>query len=830
MLLLLCLAVAFQLQLALLHAINPLIITTIAGGGTEISDGTSAITANLKGPISVALDASGNIYIAESEQHRIRKVDALSKVITTVAGTGAAGFTGDGMIATKSKLFNPSGVTLDVLGNIYISDCGNDRIRRVDVVTNIMTTVAGMIGGRNTDGINATLAELSCPSSLVFDASGNMFFLDINRCKVKRVDAMTQKITTVVGTGKIGNYGNGVAATTAQLNYPSGLSLDASGNMYISDTVNQLIRRVDAKTKIITTIAGTGVEGFNGDNIRATKAQLHFPSGITVDAKGNIFIADRFNYIVRRIDPVTLNITTHAGTAGSRGYDDNVMATSAKMIGPTGVTVDAGGNMLIADYDANRVRYIFDRSFAPTEAPTLRPTKAPTTLKPSYGASIPNPLIITNLAGGGISNNDDVPAVTANLKGPSYVALDASGNIYIADSEHHRIRKVDALSKVITTVAGTGAAGYSGDNKVATKSLLSSPSGVTLDVLGNIYISDCGNDRIRRVDVVTNIMTTVAGMIGGRNTDGINATLAQLSCPSSLVFDASGNMFFADVFHHKIKRIDAMTQKITTVVGTGKIGNYGNGVAATTAQLNTSAGLSLDASGNMYISDTFNHLIRRVDAKTKIITTIAGTGVEGFNGDNIRATKAQLNFPSGITVDAKGNIFIADRSNAIVRRIDPVTLNITTHAGTAGSRGYIDNVMATSAKMIGPAGVTVDAGGNMLIADYDANRVRYIFDRSFAPTEAPTPAPSGLTSAPFSVAVGAPSTTQPTGKRIASTSDSLVVEQTGSRVNANFHRNIAIGVVVGALGAVGIASGFMFWKTRNERVKFFIVSLIAFKL
>jgi sugar lactone lactonase YvrE len=435
-----------------------------------------------------------------------------------------------------------------------------------------------------------------------------------------------------------------------------------------------------------------------------------------------------------------------------------------------------------------------------------------------------NPLIITTIAGGGTEIGDGTSAITANLKSPTTVALDASGNIYIADSENHRIRKVDVLAKVITTVAGTGAAGFTGDGMIATKSKLFSPSGVILDVLGNIYISDCGNDRIRRVDVVTKIITTVAGTISGRNADGINATLAQLSCPSSLVFDASGNMFFADVINSKIKRVDAMTKKITTVVGTGEIGNYGNGVAATTAQLNLPQGLSLDASGNMYIADTSNNLIRRVDAKTKIITTIAGTGVAGFNGDNIRATKAKFNFPTGITVDAEGNIFIADRFNSIVRRIDPVTLNVTTHAGTASSPGYVDNVMATSAKMIGPAGVTVDAGGNMLIADYDANRVRYIFARSFAPTLAPTPAISGQTSAPFSVAVGAPFTIQPTGNRIASTSDSLVVEQTGPRVNANFHRNIAIGVVVGALGAVGIVSGFIFWKTRNERVLFFAVS------
>ena len=823
MLLLLCLAVAFQLQLVLLYAANPLIITTIAGGGAITGDGISATTVSLSSPTQVALDASGNIYIADSEHHRIRKVDAVTKLITTVAGTGTAGYSGDDVIATKAKLWSPSGVILDGLGNIYISDCGNDRIRRVDAVTKIITTIAGTPTGKMADGILATSASLSCPSSLVFDAAGNFFFSDVINSRIRRIDAVTKIITTVAGSIEAGNYGDGVAADTAKLNLPLGLSLDASGNMYIADTNNNLIRRVDVKTNIITTIAGTGKDGFNGDNIRATKAQFNLPSGITIDAKGNIFIADRFNNIVRRIDPVTLNVTTYAGTVKTPGTTDDVAATSAKLFGPTSVTVDAGGNMFIADYDANRVRYIDARTFAPTPAPTSAPTLQ-TTLAPSNSVSpvstpkdvaIVNPLIITTIAGGGKVFRDGVLATASNLSNPTYAAFDAFGNIYIADSEHHRVRKVDALTKIISTIAGTGTAGYSGDNVIATKSLLSSPAGVILDGSGNIYISDCGNDRIRRVDAVTKIITTVAGTINGKRADGILATTAYLSCPSSLVFDAAGNFFFADVINSRIRRIDAVTKIITTVAGTGALGSSGNGVDATEAELNYPHGVSLDASGNIYIADTNNNLIRRVDVKTNIITTIGGTGTGGFNGDNIRATKAQFNYPSGITIDAKGNIFIADRFNNIVRRIDPVTLNVTTYAGTAKTLGNTDNVAATSARLIGPAGVAVDAGGNMLIVDFDFHRVKYI-DATYAPTPAPT-SPS-LTRSAF--------TTQPSGNRVSSTTESLALEGTGARPNANFHRNIAIGVVVGVLGAMGIVSGFIFWRTRAARVR--VTSTIPF--
>lgn len=487
-------------------------------------------------------------------------------------------------------------------------------------------------------------------------------------------------------------------------------------------------------------------------------------------------------------------------------------------------------------------------------------------------STLANQRIITTIAGINLANftGDDISATTAALNGPASVAIDASGSLYIADMFNRRIRKVDAVTKIITTIAGTGVAGFFGDDGVATKARLNSPSSVTLDILGNIYISDYSNDRIRRVDAVTNIITTVAGTIrGGFSADGILATTSELYGPNGVAFDASGNFYIADSMNNRIRKVDAVTKIITTVAGTGVAGySGGNGVAATTARLDHPSGLSIDVSGNIYIADSNNNLIRRVDAATNIITTVAGTGAAGFNGDNINAKKAEFRIPSGIAIDATGNIFVADRGNSRVRIIDAVTHNVTTYAGS-GVPGYSNNVPATSARLVGPVGVAVDAAGNVVIADFDGNRVRYIFDHSFAPTQSPTPAPSTAapsstptrrptrslkptrtptapTVAPTFVPTAAPvlevsisaslspssnnmksATTQPSGKGIASSTDAALLGENIVRPAANFRRNIAIGVVVGAFGVASILAGVVYLRARKAKVS---VSLVTNEL
>ena len=284
-----------------------------------------------------------------------------------------------------------------------------------------------------------------------------------------------------------------------------------------------------------------------------------------------------------------------------------------------------------------------------------------------------------------------------------------------------------ASPATITTVAGTGVAGFSGDNMAATLAQLSSPGDVAVDLAGNLWIADVSNHRIRRVDAVTGTITTVAGTVGfGFNGDNIAATAAQLSGPRSVAVDLAGNLWIADQNNDRIRRVDAVTGTITTVAGTGVAGSLGDNGPATLAQLSSPRGVAVDAAGNLWIADFDNHRIRMVDAATGTITTVAGTGVAGSLGDNGPATAAQLRNPSGVAVNAAGDLWIADLSNDRIRKVDATTGTITTVAGTGVSGALGDNGPATAAQLFNPAGVAVNAAGDLWIADLTNNRIRKV--------------------------------------------------------------------------------------------------------
>ena len=441
-------------------------ITTVAGG--FIGDGDVATGASLNLPEGVAVDASGNLFIADRDNHRIRRMDGAPGVITTVAGNGNSGFSGDGGPATSASLNLPRSVAVDASGNLHIADRSNQRIRRVDGATGVITTVAG--GGSSLgDSGPATSASLNLPRGVAVDASGNLYIADRSNHRIRRVDDATGVITTVAGTGAVGFSSDGGPATSASLNSPRGVAVDASGNVYIADTNNHRIRRVDGATGVITTVAGDGTFGFSGDSDPATSASLGFPRGVAVDASGNLFIADTDNNRIRRVDGSTGVIITVAG--GGFGLGDGGPATSASLNSPWSVTVDASGNLLIADRDNHRIRRV--------DAVTS---------------------VITSVAGGFIG--DGGPATSASLSLPLGVPVDASGNLFIADTANHRIRRVDAATSVITTVAGTGTVGFSGDGGPATSASLGSPWRVTVDPSGILFIADSGNHRIRKVEGV----------------------------------------------------------------------------------------------------------------------------------------------------------------------------------------------------------------------------------------------------------------------------------------------------------------------------------------
>ena len=669
------------------------LITTFAGNGSPgySGDDGPATDASINYPKGLCADQSGNVFIADTLNHRIRKVD-LNGIITPFAGNGSSGYSGNGGPATAASMDEPHSVAVDGLGNVYIADTKNHRIRMVDT-SNIMSPFAG--SGNNNyqestdEDVLATTASLNEPNGVYVDASGNVFIADTENCMIRKVDASTNLIRRVAGAVSGGNpscgySGDGGQATLAQLNKPRSVYVDTNDNIYIADDDNHRIRKV-APDGIITTIAGNGVGGYGGDGGPATSALLYNPKGVWVDEEGNVLIADTENNRLRKIGVSPEDIATVAGD-GSAGYSgDDGPATLASLKKPHAVCIHeaaAPAYLVIADPSNHRIREV--------DLTTGIITKVAGTLWSGY-------------------NGDNIDATWARLYYPFGVHVDASHNIYIADTYNHRIRKVDGKTGIITTVAGIGYKGFSGDGGPATNARLRYPFNVFLDSAGNIYIVDTFNYRIRKVDAATKIITTVVGDGAAKfRGDGGLAIDASIKKSYDVMVDSAGNLFIADTHSHVIRKVDAETGIINTVVGQGdNAGFEGDGGLATDAKLNSPTGVYVDASGNIYAVDTKNDVIRKVDATTNIINTVAGNGTAGFSGDGGLATNAQLNYPEAVWVDSAGNMFIVDTDNCRIRRVDSTTGIITTVAGTTYC-GYNGNDKpATDAALYYPSEVSV---------------------------------------------------------------------------------------------------------------------------
>jgi sugar lactone lactonase YvrE len=686
-------------------------ITTLVGGGIAyIGDGGDAVAdgVNVSHPGAVAVDAAGNLLIADADNNRIRQVSAATGAITTLAGTGEANFGGAGGPAAAARLKGPYGVTVDAAGNVLVADTGNNCIRRIDSATGIITTVAGMGDGPlvsyGGDGGPATAAHLWGPRGVAVDTAGNIFIGDTENNRIRRVSARTRVITTIAGKFQ-GYKGDGGRARAARLYRPGGVAFDAAGNLFIADIQNGAVRRIDARTKIITTVAGNHNQASDGDGGPATSAQLVYPSGVAVDVSGNLLVTEIGTHRVRRVDAVTQVITTVAGM-GTFGFEgDGGLATAARLDSPQGIAVDAAGNLFIADWGNSRIRRV--------DAATR---------------------VITTVAGTGDANytGDGGQALAATLAGPEGVAVDRDGNVFVADSGRNRIRRVDAATGRISTFAGTGEAGSDGDGGAATDAMITEPHGMATDAYGNLYVADA-YARIRMISAATGIVTTVAG--GGTDRgDGIPATAALLDGPRDVAFDGSGNMFIADWGSSRIRRVDASTGLITTVAGMiADQGGYGgDGGPATAARLNAPIGVAVDADGNVFIADTYNDRIRKVDHATGVITTVAGTGQVGGTGqigdvgDGGPATSAELYQPQDVAVDADGNLLIADTANHRIRRVDMATGVITTVAGQYFFGYSGDGGPATEAQMDYVVSIALDPDGNLLIADVTNNVIRIV--------------------------------------------------------------------------------------------------------
>ena len=616
------------------------VLSRVAGSSSVpgySGDGGPAIGALLNQPQALAVDAAGNLYIAEMSNHVVRRVTT-DGLITTVAGNGSAGYSGDGGPAASASLYWPQGLAVDRAGNLYIADGGDNVIRKVAPSGIIVTFAGNGVAGYSGDGGPAAAAELRWPQGVAVDTTGNLYIADTMNNVVRKVSA-GGIITTLAGNGTAAYSGDGGPATAASLNYPLALAVDAAGDVFISDRNNFAIRRIAGGA--ITTVAGNGKPGYSGDGGPATSATLYYASSIATDSAGNLFIADSANLRIRRVAPDG-TITTVAGNGLSGRPGDGGPATNAVLGVPDGVAVDSAGNFYIAEEDHMRIRKV-----------------------------TPDGTIITVAGNGTVGySGDGGPATQAQLGDPAAVAVDAAGNLYIADTDNSVIRKVTP-GGTITTIAGRGGSGYSGDEGPATSALLNNPWGVAADPAGNLYIADTGNNRIRKVALDGTITTLAGNGWLGYSGDGGPAVNAAFHYPYGVAVDTAGNVYVADSGNSAIRKI-APSGIITTVAGTGAYGYSGDGGPASSARLAQPNGVAVDGAGNLYIADTGNAVIRKIAAADGTIATVAGTAVgQGYSGDGGPALSAGLSLPWGIAVDTAGNVYVADVGNNVIRLLVP---------------------------------------------------------------------------------------------------------------------------------------------------------------
>ncbi|HEY6424868.1 MAG TPA: protein kinase [Pseudonocardiaceae bacterium] len=648
---------------------------------------TLATETRLIGQVAeVAIDPAGGVYLSTiGDDHRIFKVEQ-SGTIRTIAGTGTKGDSGDGGPATDARLWMPEGLAVGA-GNLYVADTGNNRIRKIDPAGTITTIAGNGTKGSTGDGGPAVLAQLSYPIDVAFDRSGNLYVAESTGKRIRKIDP-NGLISTVAGTGDEGFSGDGGPATRAQLGYPTALAVDDSGNLYISDNANQRVRKVDA-AGTITTVAGNGHPGLAGDGGPAAAAELSYPNGLDLDRAGSLYIADSGNNRIRKMD-VGGRISTVAGI-GIRGFaGDGGPAMTAQLAAPVAVAVDRDGNIHVGDR-SHRVRKVDQNGTITTFAGT--------------GPAYPG---------------DGLPATQASLNGPHFADVDKDGRLYIADSGNHRIRRVEQ-GGTITTIAGNGRPGYSGDGGLATDAQLNYPGNLVVDPAGNVYIADSENHRVRKVTPDGKI-TTIAGLGGGSfSGDNGPAKAADLRFPEGLALGSDGSLYVGESGNDRIRRIDP-AGIITTVVGDGNRGFAGDGGPAVQAQLYSPTKIDIDGAGDLYIADHSNSRIRRVDPAGKI-TTVAGNGTMGFAGDGGPARAAQLSHVRAVAVDNAGSLYIADTDNNRIRKVDPGG-RITTIAGDgfAGSSG--DGGPATAAELNTPLGVSIAATGEVYVAE--GERIRKI--------------------------------------------------------------------------------------------------------
>ncbi len=649
--------------------------TSLAGrlGGFGSVDGTGA-AARFYNPNGVAVDGSGNVYVADSSNSTIRKITSTG-VVTTLAGS--AGQTGsvDG-IGAAARFNTPNGVAVDGSGNVYVADTSNGTIRKI-TNTGVVTTLAGSAGQfSGMDGTGAA-AHFHFPYGVAVDGSGNVYVADTSNCTIRKITS-TGTVTTLAGSaGQTGNVdGTGAAA---RFNNPVGVAVDGNGNVYVCDTNNSTIRKITSTGTVTTLAGGAGQVGYvDGTGFAA---RFSNPKGVAIDGSGNVYVADSGNNTIRKITS-TGTVTSLAGGGGIAGDVDG-FGPSAEFFNPSGVSVDGNGIVYVAD----------------TSNFTIR--------------KITSTRVVTTLAGSAGYGSADGTGGAAQFYHPTGVAVDGNGNVYVADFSNYTIRKITNTGAV-TTLAGSARQAGTADG-TGTAARFNGPFDVAVDGNGNVYVADYNNHTIRKI-TSTGVVTTLAGSAGLAGTADGTGAAARFNNPSGIAVDGNGNVYVADYNNHTIRKITS-TGAVTTLAGSAGQSGSGNGTGAA-ARFFFPRRVAVDGNGNVYVADTGNNMIRKITS-TGAVTTLAGSLL--FGSADGTGVAAQFSSPSGVSVDGNGNVYVGDWGNDTIRKITSAGV-VTTIGGTPRVMGGNDGIGA-AASFSNPYSAAVDSFGNLYVADSNSHHI-----------------------------------------------------------------------------------------------------------
>ena len=634
------------------NGVEPVTVSTLAGGGMSADARRSA--AYLDKPNGIAIDKAGNLYVSDTDNHRIRKITPKGK--TSILAGSTEGFA-DG-IGSAAQFSGPSDIAIDASGNLYVADRRNNRIRKITPKGEV-STLAG----------SGYSQDFDYPSGIAIDAAGNLYVADKKNNRICKITSAGE-VSTFAGRSSFGNAdGQGSAA---QFYAPEGIAVDTAGNLYVADTNNHRIRKVTPKGEV-STLAGSK-EGF-ADGV-GIAAQFTYPTRIAIDKAGNLYVTDR-----NRIRKITPKGEVSTLSDSTEGFADGQIGV-AQFHDPRGIAIDTAGNLYVADNLNNRIRKI----------------------TPAGGVS--------TLVGSGTSGHADGTGDVVRFKSPSGIAIDAAGNFYVADENNHRIRKITPAGEV-STFAGSGSIGNADGQGSAAQ--FYEPRDIAIDTAGNLYVADTGNDRIRKITPKGEV-STLAGSKSGF-ADGIGST-AQFDRPVGIAVDMAGHLYVADYMNKCIREITPKGEVST--FASFHSGSYGDADGTgSAARFKGPSGIAIDAAGNLYVADEYNRRIRKITPAGEVSAFAGSNNIGNVDG---QGGAAQFYTPRDITIDTAGNLYVVDKWNNSIRKITSKG-EVSTLAGSES--GFVDGT-GSAARFYDPTGIAIDTAGNLYVADYGNDRIRKI--------------------------------------------------------------------------------------------------------